>query len=149
MIQWMLYSKIFRHKMLWATLFLWRFTIHIPDNKIHGANMGPNWVLSAPDGPMLAQWTLLSEIACPGEGMCSLVLHHGQCTVTAVKISSTPKIYARFVPSYISYRQGDLRVHPYLPGWVTSRLDRRRCIEATFNIIGKSMTRIYQEWSNN
>ena len=23
----------------------------IPDSKIHGANMGPTWVLSAPDGP--------------------------------------------------------------------------------------------------
>ena len=23
----------------------------IPDSKVHGANMGPNWVLSAPDGP--------------------------------------------------------------------------------------------------
>ena len=23
----------------------------LPDSKIHGANMGPNWVLSAPDGP--------------------------------------------------------------------------------------------------
>ena len=23
----------------------------IPDNKVHGANMGPIWVLSAPDGP--------------------------------------------------------------------------------------------------
>ena len=23
----------------------------IPDNKVHGANMGPTWVLSAPDGP--------------------------------------------------------------------------------------------------
>ena len=22
-----------------------------PDSKVHGANMGPNWVLSAPDGP--------------------------------------------------------------------------------------------------
>ena len=22
-----------------------------PDSKIHGANMGPTWVLSAPDGP--------------------------------------------------------------------------------------------------
>ena len=25
--------------------------LHIPDNKVHGANMGPTWVLSAPDGP--------------------------------------------------------------------------------------------------
>ena len=31
-----------------------------PDNKVHGANMGPTWVLSAPDGPMLAPWILLS-----------------------------------------------------------------------------------------
>ena len=31
-----------------------------PDGKVHGANMGPTWVLSAPDGPMLAPWTLLS-----------------------------------------------------------------------------------------
>ena len=31
-----------------------------PDSKIHGANMGPTWVLSAQDGPMLAPWTLLS-----------------------------------------------------------------------------------------
>ena len=22
----------------------------VPDNKFHGANMGPTWVLSAPDG---------------------------------------------------------------------------------------------------
>ena len=34
----------------------------IPDNKVHGANMGPTWVLSAPDGRMLAPWTLLSGI---------------------------------------------------------------------------------------
>ena len=25
-----------------------------PDKKVHGANMGPTWALSAPDGPMLA-----------------------------------------------------------------------------------------------
>ena len=31
-----------------------------PTNKVHGANMGPTWVLSAPDDPMLAPWTLLS-----------------------------------------------------------------------------------------
>ena len=24
---------------------------HCPDSKVHGANMGPTWVLSAPDGP--------------------------------------------------------------------------------------------------
>ena len=25
--------------------------LRIPDGKVHGANMGPTWVLSAPDGP--------------------------------------------------------------------------------------------------
>ena len=31
-----------------------------PESKVHEANMGPTWVLSAPDGPMLAPWSLLS-----------------------------------------------------------------------------------------
>ena len=28
-----------------------RGKLHSPDSKVHGANMGPTWVLSAPDGP--------------------------------------------------------------------------------------------------
>ena len=36
-----------------------------PDNKVHGANMGPIWGRQEPDGPMLAPWTLLSGITCP------------------------------------------------------------------------------------
>ena len=31
-----------------------------PESKDHGANMGPTWVLSAPGGPHVAPWTLLS-----------------------------------------------------------------------------------------
>ena len=27
------------------------FVVIVPDSKIHGANMGPTWVLLAPDGP--------------------------------------------------------------------------------------------------
>ena len=27
-----------------------------PDSKVHGANIGPTWVLSAPDGPHIAPW---------------------------------------------------------------------------------------------
>ena len=38
-----------------------------PDNKVHGANMGPTWVLRYQIGPMLAPWTLLS-----GHSMSSL-----------------------------------------------------------------------------
>ena len=28
--------------------------IPIPESKVYGAKMGPTWVLSSPDGPMLA-----------------------------------------------------------------------------------------------
>ena len=36
-----------------------------PDNKVHGANIGPTWGLLAPDGrPMLAPGTLLSGPLC-------------------------------------------------------------------------------------
>ena len=41
-----------------------KFPMHkdvvIPDNKVHGVNSGPTWVLSAQVGPILAPWTLLS-----------------------------------------------------------------------------------------
>ena len=30
----------------------------IPDSKVHGANMGPTWVLSAPDGPHVGPMNL-------------------------------------------------------------------------------------------
>ena len=29
-----------------------------PDSKVHGANMGPTWVLSAPDGPHVGSMNL-------------------------------------------------------------------------------------------
>ena len=35
-------------------------SIKFRDSKVHGANMGPTWVLSAQMGPMLAPWTLPS-----------------------------------------------------------------------------------------
>ena len=36
---------------------------NIPDSKVHGSNMGPTWVLSAPDVPHVGPWTLLSGMA--------------------------------------------------------------------------------------
>ena len=33
-------------------------SIHIPDSKVHGANMGPTWVLSAPGGPHVGPMNL-------------------------------------------------------------------------------------------
>ena len=39
--------------MVMDTKILWNLPalLHIPESKVHGANMGPTWVLSAPDGP--------------------------------------------------------------------------------------------------
>ena len=34
----------------------------IPDSKVHGANMGPTWVLSAPDGPHVGPMNLATRI---------------------------------------------------------------------------------------
>ena len=34
----------------------------IPDNRVHGANMGPTWVLSAPDGPHLGSMNLAIRV---------------------------------------------------------------------------------------
>ena len=33
-----------------------------PDSKIHGANMGPTWVLAAPDGPHVGAINLAMRV---------------------------------------------------------------------------------------
>ena len=38
---------------------------HIRDSKVHGANMGPIWVLSAPDGPHVDPLNLAIRDGCP------------------------------------------------------------------------------------
>ena len=39
-------------------LLLFSEMIYVPDSKVHGANMGPTWVLSAPDGPHVSPMNL-------------------------------------------------------------------------------------------
>ena len=34
-----------------------------PDSKVHGANMGPTWVMSAPDGPHVSPMNLAIRVA--------------------------------------------------------------------------------------
>ena len=38
------------------------FSWHNPDSKVHGANMGPIWVLSAPDGPHVGPMNLATWV---------------------------------------------------------------------------------------
>ena len=43
--------------------------IHIkscPDNKVHGANMAPTWILSAPDGPHDGPMNIAFRVATGG-----------------------------------------------------------------------------------
>ena len=41
------------------------FPDYIPDSKAHGANMGPTWVLSAPDGPHVSPMNLvIRDVEC-------------------------------------------------------------------------------------
>ena len=35
-----------------------------PDSKVNGANMGPTWVLSAPDGPHVGPMNLALGVVC-------------------------------------------------------------------------------------
>ena len=51
--------KIYFSIMFVVTVFKIRTICHAnPDNKVHGANMGPTWVLSTPDGPHVGPMNL-------------------------------------------------------------------------------------------
>ena len=60
---------------------------HVPDNKVHGTNMGPIWGRQDPGGPMLVPWTLLS-----GVHYIKIIYHHVPCAYKGV-INSTLIMY--------------------------------------------------------
>ena len=47
---------------------LW--SLYRPDNKVHGANMGPTWVLSVPDGPHVGPMNLVLR----GDGALVIII---------------------------------------------------------------------------
>ena len=49
-------NKLLNNQWLWFEM-PW-CSCDIPDSKVHGANMGPTWVLSAPDGPHVGPMNL-------------------------------------------------------------------------------------------
>ena len=49
------------------------FRINFRDRKVHGANMGPTWVLSVPDGPHVGPMNLATRVTVhPGQYVPSL-----------------------------------------------------------------------------
>ena len=64
----------------------------IPDSKVHGANMGPTWVLSAPDGPhvgpmnlAIRDWYVFKPVIldCLVVFMCSAYLDTANANIVA------------------------------------------------------------------
>ena len=47
---------------------------YYPDSKVHGANMGPTWVLSAPDGPPVGPLSFAIRVVMVGIMMTLSVL---------------------------------------------------------------------------
>ena len=64
-----IYDMMLNRAWWWGSLKLcqsWTHKRHpIPDSKAHGANMGPTWVLSAPDGPQVGPMNLAIEDGLP------------------------------------------------------------------------------------
>ena len=48
-------------------LLIFPKSIAHPDSKVHGANMGPPWVLSAPEGPHVGPMNLAIRAVFPGD----------------------------------------------------------------------------------
>ena len=53
------------------------FRCGYPDSKVHGANMGPTWVLSAPDGPHVGPMNLAIRVGISRFYSCPPGLLHG------------------------------------------------------------------------
>ena len=56
-------------------------SVYVPDGKVHGANMGPTWVLSAPDGPHVGPMNLAIR------GVMQLLIHVLASVVCHVEVN--------------------------------------------------------------
>ena len=64
LFNWRWNARGWRNSLLMKTVI---FTLDTPDSKVHGANMGLTWVLSAPDGPHVCPTNLaIRDSLCHG-----------------------------------------------------------------------------------
>ena len=118
-----------------------RFAINGPDSKVHGANMGPTWVLSAPDGPHVGPMNLAIR------GYIAMVL--GVTIITSRWYSTCastillPKFLAKFQSDQstrklnISHRLEilcDLVVRPLSAQWIDRGPCKVTCLTACISI---------------
>ena len=69
-------------------------TIHRPDSKVHGTNMGPTWVLSAPDGPHVCPMNRAIRVP-----MCGWSDHTclGKCMINPKPLKNISETLNQFV----------------------------------------------------
>ena len=84
-----------------------------PDSKVHGSNMGPTWVLSAPDGPQVGPMHL------------------------AIRVSATlPACYHRIALSYNLNNRGPVNQHglTIIQTWISNYIHYKMSDEITYSI---------------
>ena len=59
---WIVWWQNFSVLIIYAILSGWFTLVSYPDSKVHGAKMGPTWVLSAPDGPHVGLMNLAIRV---------------------------------------------------------------------------------------
>ena len=62
LVRWNIYWISLRDVITQHRLMEWKYIIKLPDNKVHGTNMGPTWVLSAPFGPHIGPMDLAIRV---------------------------------------------------------------------------------------
>ena len=59
---WLQLTELSSANNLLCQVWLWQDSGYYPGSKVHGANMGPIWVLSAPDGPHVGPMNLAIRV---------------------------------------------------------------------------------------
>ena len=75
---------------------------HRPDGKVHAANMGPTWVLSAPDGPHVSPMNLAIWVG-PVYKVCLFCYKHSHYkdkAVVRISISVRQVLYIEKTPCF-------------------------------------------------
>ena len=120
--------------------------VSYPDNKVHGANMGPTWVLSAPGGPHIgpmnpAIWVVLQISLRP----------HGHChTMPAYNKNMSQNSKYQEVQT-LSLSMGSQHWHSYIHGIYTNTSthwgrDKMAAIFQTTFSNGFSWMKLYEFW---
>ena len=81
-----------------------QFELHsYPDSKDHGANMGPTWVLSAPDGPHVGPMKLAIRVGLP------VPVNAGPSATTLLTVGF---ILHKYVPYVFWFQQSSYLIPP-------------------------------------